>query len=304
MQIEEEAVLEWKKVQDGVCITGCTSSLRELSVPEQIAGLPVVQIGDYAFQGMDELETAVLPSGIRHLGDHAFFNCMQLRELTVYDGITYVGDGSFKNCDKLEQISFHVRKRNVSALRRLIYDVMQDVYVDILYEDTDPAFRTKLVFPAFYFDYIENYPARIFEEIIYGAGQAYRQCFRGGDVDYEAYDELFERSTREDSVQAMLGHAVGRLSCPYRLSEERKKVYQNWLSAHGRELLKEAMSADAPEQLELALGLDLYDENQTRELLDRALAAKKVEYVNLLMAYQGRRFQSSEGRKHRKKYLL
>lgn len=304
MQIEEEAVFEWKEVQGGVCITGCTASLRELSVPEQIAGLPVVQIGDYAFQGMDELEAAALPSGIRHLGDHAFFNCMQLRELAVYDGITYVGDGSFKNCDRLERITFHVRKRNVSALRRLIYDVMQDVYVDILYEDADPAFQTKLVFPAFYFDYIENYPARIFEEIIYGAGQAYRQCFRGGDVDYEAYDELFERSTREDSVQAILGHAAGRLSHPYRLSEGRKAVYRNWLSTHGTELLKESIKMDAPEQLELALGLDLYDEEQTRELLDRALAAKKVEYVNLLMAYQGRRFHSAESGRRKKRYLL
>ena len=302
MQTEEESIFIWEEVQDGAVIRGCTCSLRILTVPGRIAGLPVVQIGDYAFQGMNELCEAHLPESLQFLGDHVFFNCTGLKRLTAYDALTHVGDGAFKNCDRLSEIELSVRQGHTSTLRLLISDVMQDVRADIIYEaEGEEPVRSRLVFPAFYFDYIENYPARIFEEVIYGSGQAYRQCFRGGDVDYEAYDRLFERSAREDTPQAVLGHAVGRLSCPCRLSDGRREVYREWISAHGPEFLKECISKDAPEDLERLLELDLYDEEQTGQLISLALREKKPEFISLLMAYQGRRFAG--GRK-RKKYVL
>ncbi len=305
MQAEEETIFRWEEVQGKARITGCTRSLRILTVPGQIAGLPVVQIGDYAFQGMDELCQAELPRTVEFLGDHVFFNCIHLKKLTAYDTLNHVGDGAFKNCDHLSEIVLHVKNHHASALRLLISDVMQDVRADIVYEgeqmDEGVPVQSRLMFPAFYFDYVENYPARIFEEVIYGSGQAYRQCFRGGDVDYDAYDRLFERSVREDNPQAVLGHAVGRLSCPYRLDIGRREAYKIWLSSHGPEFLKDCMERDVPEDLEQMLMLDLYDEEQTGQLLSQALQEKKLEFINLLMAYQGRRF--SGGRK-RKKYVL
>lgn len=302
MQTEEESIFRWEEIQGGIRITGCNCSLRMLTVPGQIAGLPVVQVGDYAFQGMEELCQAELPPSVDFLGDHVFFNCVHLEKLTAYDALVHVGDGAFKNCDRLSEIVLHVRTGHTSALRLLICDVMQDVRADIIYEEAgEAAARARLMFPAFYFDYIENYPARIFEEVIYGAGQAYRQCFRGGDVDYDAYDRLFARSLREDSPQAVLGHAVGRLSCPYRLGEARREVYRTWIGTHGAELLKECMDRDEPEDLEQMLALDLYDEEQTGNMISRAVREKKPEFINLLMAYQGRRFA---GGKKRRKYVL
>lgn len=298
MEIKEEPLFCWEEIKGGVRITGCTQSLRLLTVPETIAGLPVVQIGDYAFQGMEALEEAELPSSLEFLGDHVFFNCIHLEKLTAYDRLSHVGDGAFKNCDHLSEIRLYVYQDHASALRLLISDVMQDVRVEILY---GREYRSRLMFPAFYFDYIENYPARIFEEVIYGAGQAYRQCFRGGDVDYEAYDRLFERSVREDSPQAVLEHAVGRLLFPYRLGKGYKKLYESWLSEHGRELLKKCMDTDGLENMEKVLSFDLYDEEQTKKMLSQALQAQKVEFVSLLMAYQGRRFAGS---RRRRKYVL
>lgn len=292
-------MFEWEEVQGEIRITGCSHSPDILNVPEEIAGLPVAQIGDYAFRGMETLGEVNLPASLRFLGDHVFFNCIHLKKLSVYDTLCHVGDGAFKNCDQLSEIAWYVRRNRASALRLLISDVMGDVRADIFYETA----QARLMFPAFYFDYIENYPARIFEEVIYGSGQAYRQCFRGGDIDYEAYDRLFERSTREDEMKTVLEHAVGRLSCPWKLTKERRAVYQTWLSSHGAELIRKCMDAETPEDLERMLSLDFYDEKQTQEMISLALQRKNVEFVNLLMAYQGRRFAGrTEGR--RKRYVL
>ena len=302
--VDAEVLFRWEGVSGGVRITGCTGDFSVLEVPGVIDGLPVVEIGNYAFRGKEMLREVFLPESLERLGDHVFFNCLHLEKLTVYDTLNYVGDGAFKNCDHLTHMVMHVRRDRASALRRLLSDVMQDVRVDIFYEEdqhTEPVHHVRLMFPAFFFDYVENYPARIFEEVIYGAGQAYRQCFRGGDVDYDAYDRLFERSGREDHVNAVLEHAVGRLTCPYRLKEERKIVYENWLAGHGPELLKKCMAAELPEDLEQVLSLDLYDEEQTKQMIDKALQERKVEFVNLLMAYQGRRFA---GKGKRRKYAL
>ena len=301
MQMDEESLYEWKETAGGICIIGCRASLSEITVPEQIAGLPVVQIGDYAFRGMDALEEIHLPDSLRYLGDHVFFNCLKLKRLLVYDTLNHVGDGAFKNCDHLSEITMIVRNDRAAALRLLISDIMQDVWVYLIYEDRVPKVEAQLVFPAFFFDYIENYPARIFEEVIYGSGQAYRQSFRGGDVDYEAYDRLFERSVREDSIQAVIGHAVGRLSCPVRLGTERRQAYESWLGEHGKDLMKFCLTEDRPEALEQILKLDLFDEEQTGMMLELALQKKKVEFITLLMEYQGRRF--AEGRK-KKRFLL
>ena len=315
MEMEEEQLFRWEKAGDGIRITGCLEPASQLVVPCEIAGLPVVQIGDYAFQGLGILEEVVLPPEITRLGDHAFFNCLTLKKLTAADGLTHAGDGAFKNCDNLSELILHIRQGKASALRLMISDILQDLKVRLFYEEADTkstyseqGYRvcenTKeacLMFPAFYFDYIENYPARIFEEIIYGAGQAYRRCFRGGDVDYEAYDRLFERSQREDSRFAVIWHAAGRLSCPYRLSEGRKREYEEWLREHGEEFLQMVLKEEEMELLEEILNLDLFDEMQTISLLGIASASRKVEYINLLMAYQGRRFA---GKSRRNRYLL
>lgn len=326
-QESEEPFFTWEEKEDHVRITGCKAPVQNLVIPEKIHGLWVREVGDYAFRGMDSLEDVQLPASLWKLGDHVFFNCSHLEQLSLYDSLERIGDGALKNCDALSKVTLRVRRGHLTTLRLLLSDVMQDVRVRICYQEsggssgavssrksvtdhssgasvgrwTDTQ-EVQLIFPAFYFDYIENYPARIFEEVIYGSGQAYRQCFRGQDLDYEAYDRLFERSLREDSVQVGLFHAVGRLLYPFRLTQERRNVYAAWLLNHGKELMLECLKEQDGERFQKILDLDLFEEQQVRDMLDLALAEKNAEYINLLMGYQGRRFGGRPS--HRKRYVL
>ena len=311
----------WEDMGGFIRITGCTSPGHQLIIPDSIAGLPVKQIGDYAFRGMDILEEAVLPAGITRVGDHVFYNCLRLKELSFWDGITFVGDGAFKNCDHLESMTFYSRNHHPSSLRRMLTDVMQDITVDYYYLEgpagggsaagpggagggsaagpggagghAGPAqakARARLMFPAFYFDYIENYPARIFEEVIYGTGQAYRQCFREADLDYAAYDRLFERSVREDHAATVLQTAVGRLLYPRSLTEERAGAYSEWLKGQAGLCLGWFMDQDDPDTFSQVLNLNLFDRAGTDRMLAAAQEREKAVFASLLMEYYGSRF--------------
>jgi len=348
-----QELFHWEDMGGFIRITGCASPEHQLIIPESIAGLPVKQIGDYAFRDMDILEEAVLPPGITRVGDHVFYNCPRLKEVTFWDSITFVGDGAFKNCDHLESMTFYSRNHHPSSLRRMMTDVMQDITVDYYYMQAGDAQpenaqlentqqednqlqnarlennqlqnarlensqlqnaqpedgrrvkeetaigHARLMFPAFYFDYIENYPARIFEEVIYGTGQAYRQCFRETDLDYAAYDRLFERSVREDHPETVLQTAAGRLLYPVSLPQERRRAYGNWLGQQADLCLGWFAAGDDPDTFARLLDLDLFDRDGTERMLAAAQEKEKAVFVSLLMEYYGRRFARKKGGRRR-----
>ena len=281
-------------------ICGCKEEMSSLYIPETIAGLPVVQIGDYAFKDMSILSEVHLPSKITYLGDHAFYGCGELKIISVYDGLRYVGDGVFKGCDKLCQVFFTMKRRNAAALRILISNVELDLRAELIYEEANgERTQVRLVYPAFYYDYIENYPARIFDEVVYGTGLEYRQCFKDGDVDYFGYDKLFLRCSREDDKDVPLWLCMGRLTSPYKLSQMAGDKYRAYLSEHGKEVLNLLIREKRPALLEEVLALDLFDEEMTRQMIDMAVVGKHTEFIGLMMNYQGRRFPARERRKKR-----
>ena len=85
----------------GCVITGYTGKMdARLSIPDAIGGVPVVAIGDYAFQDCYGLTGDImLPETVTRIGTGAFFGCSGLDgTLTIPAGVTSIGDFAFFEC--------------------------------------------------------------------------------------------------------------------------------------------------------------------------------------------------------------
>ena len=142
----------WTAVPSG---TGCaiiayTGTAADLVIPDMIGDRPVTSIGagvfrehlelasvsipaavasvgDYAFMGCENLETAflppsptivqkgvfqncfrlrntVIPEGVTAVGDHAFDACLALSSVVIPEGVSSIGSNAFYNCESLTNL--------------------------------------------------------------------------------------------------------------------------------------------------------------------------------------------------------
>ena len=97
----------------------------ELIVPATYKGLPVTEVGEFAFSDLNAQKIVlpesvqrigyqafsrctakeiVLPQTMQFLGDAAFYYCMNLQKINLPEGIERVGDSAFYFCSSLREI--------------------------------------------------------------------------------------------------------------------------------------------------------------------------------------------------------
>lgn len=91
----------WKQGKDGLTLTGYTGKAANLTIPAEIDGKPVTEIGDGCFQGMVCLKRVHVPEGITRIGDYAFECCSALQRIYFPDSLKEIGDGAFSGCGHL-----------------------------------------------------------------------------------------------------------------------------------------------------------------------------------------------------------
>lgn len=211
-------------------IAGCADKhMKKVEVPAVIESLPVHSIAPYAWSECRQLETITLPDDVERIGGHCFYNCRKLKSVSLSDKIHIVEDGAFKNCEELTEVTMRRLTGRSTCLRSMMNEINTDLECILAYED----FRVKLFFPGYVYDYEANVEARIINQITYGTGVHYRECISGGeDVDYQAYDRVFEMAVHNEKEEKLCHIARNRLLYPYRLSEEAKKRYEGYLQEH------------------------------------------------------------------------
>ena len=85
----------------GARITGYDGEDAELTVPDELDGHAVREIGDSAFFYCVALTTVTLPEGLTTIGDYAFGSCWSLTTITLPEGLTSIGDSAFSDCSSL-----------------------------------------------------------------------------------------------------------------------------------------------------------------------------------------------------------
>ena len=245
----------------------------------------------------DTLEEIWLPEGLISTGSYLFYGCVSLNVLHLPSTLRSLGGGAFVSCNHLKEIWF------TAAVEGRTPSCMKDVICDLAYEleavVADPRGQvcSRLVFPGYYEESIENTPARIIEIHYHGTGYKYRQCFQNGQIDMDRYDKLFYLASVQEFLPTVIKLAADRLLYEPQPGEKERQDYMQFLLEHGRDTADWILRNDQEELLELICA----DETCTRAILDDFLdlagKMKKSWAVSVLMDCRRRRFPSQ-----RKKY--
>ncbi|MDR0524614.1 MAG: tetratricopeptide repeat protein [Spirochaetaceae bacterium] len=99
------AGLQWKAENAGVTITKYTGNASVLTIPDKINGLPVLSIGNSAFDGCGNLTSVVLPNSVTAIGDYTFAFCGSLQSVTIPNSVESIGYRAFAECRSLKNVT-------------------------------------------------------------------------------------------------------------------------------------------------------------------------------------------------------
>lgn len=256
---------------------GCIS-LKQIALPPQLS-----VIEGYAFYDCRSLEKLRIPETVQKIGAYACYNCRKMEEINIPRETTDLGTGLFLNCDKLTSISFG-RCRHIADLVAVLNHELH------LTMDFDDGNRAKLLIPDFQYEYIEDTPARQFHQVNYGTGHLFRQCIGNSDIDFRRFDELFYLTKREDGALMVLLLTMYRLEYPYRLQENRRQDYLQYLKAHFSTAFGYYTQQGSLDKIRLFAQWGLITAENIDSLLEMAGEAKKTEITGFLLEYQHAHF--------------
>jgi hypothetical protein len=81
-----------------VTITKYIGAGAAVTIPDTINGLPVISIGDLAFDWCTNLTSVTIPNSVTSIGDYAFEGCTNLTSLPRGNSVTNIGDFAFQCC--------------------------------------------------------------------------------------------------------------------------------------------------------------------------------------------------------------
>lgn len=257
--------LTFRRENGGVTILRAVTCDGRAALPERVAGLPVLALGDHALApGAREtagetltvtaapsdrawdnraLRELTLPPSLRVIGDYALLNCTGLTTLRFHDAPIRWGTGVLMNCRALGRLVLtRTAGTEGDSLARLAGELSRELDVSVTEDGTE---RLRLLFPAYFEEYEENGPAHHFDYKVYGAGQPYRQAFRDRRLSLYDYDALWPRYLAgEHDPDAALRLARYRLDRPEGLTDEAAARYERYLTARAAEALRQLLEED------------------------------------------------------------
>jgi len=105
-----------------VTITEYTGPGGAVVIPSTIVGLPVTQIGNYAFFVATGLTSVAIPSTVTNIGDYAFRSCTSLTSITIPDSVTRIGEGALSFCPDLSAINVGAANAAYSSLEGVLFN--------------------------------------------------------------------------------------------------------------------------------------------------------------------------------------
>lgn len=283
-----------------------------VSVPEELEGFPVTELGPYVLSGSD-VEEIHLPPFLRKIGAYGFYECERLRRIYCYGRVTDLGAGLFAGVHSVELLDITEFAGERSCFQELLSELRQTLRVRVRLASEE----ARLIFPEYFEESVENTPARILFIETHGCGHRYRYCFANRQFQYRGYDELFPHAMVQEPEELVTELALGRLLFPAGLSEGHRRMYLDYVREHWQAAGKLLIAADGwnggqvtnlePGGLPWLVETVITGESALETLISMAQQAGDTEMVSWLMDYRHRRHSEAEspgtaaGRNRRKR---
>ena len=106
---EEEVVttLEYNLINGGTALEvtkkegGYSGNIK---IPAEVDNLPVIGIGDEAFEGCTGVKSVDIPRSVTTIGEGAFVGCSSLESITIRSTVEAIGAGAFDGCTALKKV--------------------------------------------------------------------------------------------------------------------------------------------------------------------------------------------------------
>ncbi len=308
--------VHYRKTEKGIVITGCYGTDGQIVLPDEIDGMAVKGIGDYAFADNREEEgkslvwkagdvfrdstnvrisggmvTQIgLPAQVTEIGRYAFYRCKNLKKLALTDSLLEIGGGAFAGCS-LAEVEIHFLRGEQSCLKSVLDEMRFAIRAELRYSlGEDVEEKAQLLFPEHYEEAVENTPARILFTQHHGAGGYYRQCFYDRKLDYRKYDDLFPYAQALEQPETAAGLALGRLRNPFRLTQGARREYETYVREHLCDVMEELIMQADLEGLGFLSAGGFFTEEALDYGIAKAAQEKETEILSRLMDEKHRRY--------------
>lgn len=271
--------IEYVESEKGLVLTSYKGLNEQVMLPDDIDGIPIVEIGSYAFANRPDITEIRIPFGVCEIGKYAFYRCRNLRRLILSNEILEIGGGALTGCRGIQEVDIYLKKGEQTALKSILDEVRFQVHAR-LYMGEHIA---DILFPEHYEEAVEDTPAKQLFTRYHGAGGDYRQCFYNRELDYKKYDEVLYRAVAEDTVETVVRMAMGRLKYPYKLSAQARNTYETYIGNHLIETYLLYVEEDNVEMLRFLVDNKYVSEEALLLGIERAGNERKTEILSFLM---------------------
>lgn len=297
----------YKETLGGVSIQRCYGLDGVVELPEEIDGKPVTELERYVFSRTvrgrevppaeredepeisgEQLKELSLPPKLKKVGAYAFYNCTELEKISFYTRMADWGAGVFTGCSRIKELDVHMCLGEKSGFQDMLLELCQTLLVNVW--DENGTFKTKLIFPEFFEESVENTPARIIMREMHGCGHKYRYCFDEATFNYREYDSLFPYVQVQEKPELVTRLALYRLYWPWGLTEEAKGAYWEYVNTYAKEAARGLIQRGELELLKWTASSALLKEDSLENMVQAAAERGDAQASALLMNEKHRRF--------------
>lgn len=115
----------YEEQEKGIRIIQYDGNETLVKVPETIDGKNVTIIGKEAFYQQSNIETVILPQGLKVIEDSAFYRCYSLKNIAIPKQVKEIGDNPFYRCSALSFIQVDEENQWFSQVDGILFDKKQ-----------------------------------------------------------------------------------------------------------------------------------------------------------------------------------